>query len=113
MGDAARRVALAAIGRSELIHGHVSVTMTDGFAMRHLPAIVERIRAKAPGIELEIIPANESLDLLRREAGRAIRHARPEHGDLIAKQIGATTARCYAARQYLDLMGRPETPPDH
>ena len=112
MGEAATRVSLAATGRSELIDGHVSLTMTDGFAMRHLPAIVERIRNKAPGIELEIIPANESLDLIRREADIAIRHARPEHGDLIAKRIGGTTAHFYAARQYLDRMGRPKIPSD-
>lgn len=112
MGDAASRVSLAATGRSELIDGHVSLTMTDGFAMRHLPAIVESVRGKAPGIELEIIPANESLDLIRREADIAIRHARPEHGDLIVKQIGGTSAHFYAARHYLDRMGRPETPAD-
>ena len=112
MGEAATRVSLAATGRSELIDGHVSLTMTDGFAMQHLPAIVERIRDKAPGIELEIIPSNDSLDLIRREADIAIRHARPEHGDLITKRIGGTTAHFYAARQYLDRMGRPETPSD-
>ena len=112
MGDAATRVSLAATGRSELIDGHVSLTMTDGFATRHLPIIVERVREKAPGIELEIITANESLDLIRREADIAIRHARPEHGDLIARKIGGTTAHFYAARKYLDRKGRPSKPAD-
>ncbi len=112
MGEAATRVSLAATGRSELIDGHVSLTMTDGFAMRHLPAIVEHVREKAPGIELEIVTANETLDLIRREADIAIRHGRPEHGDLIAKKIGSTTAHFYAARQYLDRKGRPEKPAD-
>jgi len=112
MGEAATRVSLAATGRAELIDGHVSVTTTEGFAMQHLPAIVERVRERAPGIELEIIPANESLDLIRREADIAIRHARPEHGDLIAKRIGGTTGHFYGARQYLDRMGRPKVPAD-
>ncbi len=112
MGDAATRVSLAATGRTELIDGHVSVTATEGFAMQHLPPIVERVRERAPGIELEIIPANESLDLIRREADIAIRHARPEHGDLIAKRIGGTTGHFYGARQYLDRMGRPRAPAD-
>jgi DNA-binding transcriptional LysR family regulator len=112
MGEAATRVSLAATGRSELIDGHVSVTMTDGFAMLHMPAIVERIRHQAPGIELEIITANESLDLIRREADIAVRHARPDHGDLIARQVGGTTAHFYASRHYLDRVGRPKTPAD-
>lgn len=109
MGEAATRVSLAATGRSELIDGHVSVTATEGFAIHHLPAIAERVRERAPGIELEIIPANESLNLIRREADIAIRHAQPEHGDLIAKRIGDATAHIYGARHYLDRVGRPAT----
>ncbi len=109
MGEAAAQISLVATGQAEQVEGQVSLTMTDGFAMQHLPAIAERIRQKAPGIELEIIPANESLDLLRREADIAIRHARPEHGDLIAKRIGGTTAHFYAAKRYLDRLGRPSS----
>ena len=112
MGDAATRVSLAATGRTELIDGHVSLTTTEGFAMQHLPAIVERVRELAPGVELEIITANESLDLIRREADIAIRHARPEHGDLITKRIGGTTGHFYGASHYLDQVGRPETAAD-
>ncbi len=109
MGEAATRVSLAATGRTELIDGHVSLTTTEGFAMMHLPPIVERVRERAPGIQLEIIAANESLDLIRREADIAIRHARPEQGDLIAKCVGGTTAHFYASSEYLDRRGRPKT----
>jgi len=112
MGDAATRVSLAATGRSELIDGHVSVTATEQFAIHYLPGAIERIHERAPGIEIEIIPANASLDLIRREADIAIRHARPEHGDLIAKRIGATTAHLFGARHYLDRIGRPGRPAD-
>ncbi|MEO1573806.1 MAG: LysR family transcriptional regulator [Pseudomonadota bacterium] len=110
MGAAATRVSLAASGRSELIDGHVSVTATEGFAVTHMPAIAERVRERAPGIELEIIAANESLDLIRREADIAVRHARPEQGDLIAKRVAGTTADFYAAKHYLDRKGRATTP---
>lgn len=112
MGDAATRVSLAATGRAELVDGHVSITATDFFATHHLPGAIERIRERAPGIEIEIIPSNASLDLIRREADIAIRHARPEHGDLIARRIGASTGRLYAATHYLDRIGRPSTPAD-
>ena len=112
MGEAATRISLAASGRSELVDGHVSITATAMFASHHLPPIVERIRERAPGIQLEIIPANASLDLIRREADIAIRHARPEHGDLIAKRIGGTTGHVYAAKHYLDRIGRPSQAED-
>lgn len=112
MGEAATRVSLAATGRSELIDGHVSITATEQFAIHYLPSAIERIRERAPGIEIEIIPANASLDLIRREADIAIRHARPAHGDLITRRIGATTAHLYGASHYLDRIGRPKTPAD-
>lgn len=109
MGEAATRVSLAATGRSELIDGKVSITATEGFALVHTPAIVQRVHQRAPGIQLEIITANESLDLIRREADIAIREARPDHGDLIARRISGTTVHFYGASSYLDRMGRPQT----
>lgn len=112
MGDAAARVSLAASGRSQSVEGHVSVTATEMFAAQHLPSIVERVWDRAPGIELELIPANDSLNLHRREADIAIRHARPEHGDLITKHIGNASGRLYAHRDYLDQIGRPGQPAD-
>jgi len=112
MGDAATRVSLAATGRSELIDGHVSITATEQFAIHYLPGAIERIRDRAPGIEIEIIPANASLDLIRREADIAVRHARPEHGDLIAKRIGGETAHLFGATHYLERIGRPSSPAD-
>ncbi|WP_405234458.1 LysR family transcriptional regulator [Lentisalinibacter salinarum] len=112
MGDAATRVSLAATGRSELIDGHVSITATEQFAIHYLPGAIERVRERAPGIEIEIIPANASLDIIRREADIAVRHARPEHGDLIAKRIGRTSAHLFGAAHYLDRIGRPSAPAD-
>jgi len=108
MGEAATRVSLAATGRSALIDGHVSITATEQFAIHYLPGAIERIRERAPGIDIEIIPANASLDLIRREADIAIRHGRPEQGDLIAKLIGTSAAHLYGAAHYLDRIGRPK-----
>lgn len=112
MGDAATRVSLTASGQSQAVDGKVSITATNMFAAWYLPPIVAQIREQAPGIELEIIAANESLDLLRREADIAIRHGQPDHGDLIAKRIGQMTANLYAAKDYLDRIGRPRHPQD-
>ncbi|MEM7543454.1 MAG: LysR substrate-binding domain-containing protein [Pseudomonadota bacterium] len=68
--------------------------------------------APAPGIEIEIVASSAMQDLRLREADIAIRHARPEHSDLIGKKIGETTAHLYAAKHYLDRVGRPEQPID-
>ncbi len=112
MGEAATRVSLTASGRSQAIEGQVSITATNVFATYHLPPILARLREQAPGIEIEVIASNEVRDLRRREADIAIRHARPEHSELIGKRIGGTTAHFYATKTYLDRIGRPSTAAD-
>ena len=109
MGDAASRISLAASGQSQAIEGHVSITSTPVVATHHLPAVLKRLRDEAPGIVIEIIASNEVRDLTRREADIAIRHARPQQPDLIAKLIGETSAHLYASKEYLDKHGRPES----
>lgn len=110
MGEAATRMSLAASGQAQSIEGLVAITATDTMATYHLPAILKKLRARAPNIEVEVVASNEIRDLTRREADIAIRHARPEQSDLIAKLIGETAGCFYAAPEYLDAVGRPQTP---
>lgn len=109
MGEAAQRISLTASGQSLAIEGEVAITATDIVATYHLPPIVARLREIAPMIEIEIIAANDVRDLARREADIAIRHARPEQPDLIAKRIGEITAHLCASKAYLDRTGRPQS----
>ena len=112
MGEAALRVSLAASGQAQDIEGQVTITATNMFATKHLPLILASVRDEAPGLEIEILTSNDVRDLRRREADISIRHARPEHSDLIAKRIGETVAQLYAATSYLDRVGRPKRPSD-
>ncbi len=66
----------------------------------------------APAIEVEVVASNEVRDLRRREADIAIRHARPEQPDLIAKLLRELSIRLYASTDYLDRLGRPGSPGD-
>ena len=112
MGEAASRVSLVASGQSQSIEGKVSITATNVMATYHLPPLLKQLREMAPAIEIEIVASNEVRDLQRREADIAIRHGRPEQPDLIAKLIGETSAHLYAAKEYLDRIGRPHCPSD-
>lgn len=47
-------------------------------------------------------------DLLRREADIAIRHARPEQPNLIARRLRDETLRFYASHAYVEANGKPE-----
>ena len=112
MGDAASRISLTASGQSQAIEGQVSITATNWTATYHLPAVLKQLREIAPAIEIHVVDSNELRDLTRREADIAIRHVRPEQPDLIAKLVGETSAHLYAAPEYLDRHGRPETASD-
>lgn len=112
MGTGASLLSLAASGRSQTIEGQVSITATDAMSAYILPAVLQRVRAVAPGIEIEVVASNEVRDLRRREADIALRNIRPEQPDLIAKLARETTAHLYASTAYLDAHGRPETPED-
>ncbi|MCH7777499.1 MAG: LysR family transcriptional regulator [Gemmatimonadetes bacterium] len=107
MGDAAGRIALTASGQSQRIEGHVCITATDVLSMHLLPPALKRLRDMAPAIEVEVVASNEVRDLRRREADIAIRHARPEQPDLIAKLLRELSIRLYASTDYLDRLGRP------
>ena len=109
MGDAAGRIALTASGQSQRIEGHVCITATDVVSMHLLPPALKRLRDMAPGIEVEVVASNEVRDLRRREADIAIRHARPEQPDLIAKLLRELSIRFYASTDYLDRLGRPSS----
>lgn len=109
MGEAANAAALAASGQSQSLVGAVSITASDAFAAYFLPDVLARIRQVSPGIELEVLAANDIRDLQRREADIAIRHARPDQPDLIGKLLRQSSAHLYAAQSYLDQHGTPTT----
>ncbi len=112
MRNAAEKISLIATGQSTAVEGKVSISASDAMATYLLPPLMERIRAEAPGIEIEIIASNEISDLQRREADIAIRHVRPEAPELYARSIGDESAHLYATTAYLDSHGRPETQDD-
>ena len=109
MGESAMRISLAATGQSQAIEGNVSITAPDLLSTYTLPKIVEIIRAKAPGINVEVISSNAVHDLTKREADIAIRHQRPEQPELIAKLVCNTTGHFYASKDYLAQLEHPIT----
>lgn len=108
MGEAAARISLTASGQSQEVAGHVRITASDIMSAYHLPPLVTKLREVAPKIDIEIIASNDIQDLQHREADIAIRHLRPEQPELIAKLVQEPVAYLYAAKSYLDKVGRPK-----
>ncbi|MEL6645947.1 MAG: LysR family transcriptional regulator [Pseudomonadota bacterium] len=112
MGTAAERVSLTATGQSQAIEGHVALTATDIVIAYLMPAVLHALRARAPGIEVDLIAANDLRDLRRREADIALRNVRPEDPELIAKLVREVPIHLYATPAYLDRHGRPRSRED-
>lgn len=110
MQDAAARIALTAAGSSAALEGVVRITAARVVAQYHLPPILAQLRVQEPGIQIELVASDEAENLLFREADIALRMFRPERGDLMAQKIAELPLALYAARAYLDRVGRPETP---
>ena len=109
MGTAAQALGVAASGRSQEVGGVVSVSATDAVASYLLPALVRRLREQEPSILIEVIPSNAFSDLLRREADIAIRHAKPEQPELIARLIREASACFYASEDWVRTHGHPRS----
>ena len=107
MSKAAELLSLAASRHSDDITGTVKITASDMLSLYDLPRIVAQIARKAPGLRLEIVASDDIQNRQRREADIAIRHARLEQGDLIARLVAESSAGVYAAQSYIDAFGEP------
>ncbi len=98
-------------GGDNHLDGNISLTMPDvagmGFLMERLAAFAQDY----PGIDLDIVPSFDALDLSRREADIAIRvmpvGVKPAEY-LIGRYLGPITASTYVHRDLLD----PDNPED-
>ncbi len=99
------------MGGDQELHGSIRLTLPDvqgmGFLMHRLAQFAEEF----PGISLELLPSQDSLDLSRREADIAIRVmpagvSPPDY--LIGRTIATISASCYVHRDLLN----PDDPAD-
>ncbi|NVB40626.1 LysR family transcriptional regulator [Pseudenhygromyxa sp. WMMC2535] len=110
MSEAATRVSLAAAGQSLALAGVVRVAASEVISAYLLPGVVAELRRDHPELEIEIVAANQTTDLQRREADVAIRNFRPQGPELIARKLRDSRAWLYASPDYLARIGDPQTP---
>lgn len=99
MDESAKAFSLCASGQSQIIEGNVCISVSEIDAVFRLPKVIEILRQKEPGIDLEIVVSNAVSDLKQREADIAIRSFRPTQPDLIARKL---------TEENIWLYGRPE-----
>ncbi|MEL6960697.1 MAG: LysR family transcriptional regulator [Pseudomonadota bacterium] len=103
--DAIGEIELIAAGRSATLAGPVRITASVMTAQYHLPDIIATIRQAEPDIEIELVPSDDSRNLLYREADIAVRMYRPTQLELVTQFIGEFGTAVCAARSYLDRKG--------
>lgn len=109
MTEEALAVERLATGADQRIEGTVRVTLTDLMGTRWLPALLPEFQRRYPTLRLEVAVDNRTLDLVRREADIAVRFARPQQLDLVARKAMSYCYGLYASKQYLKRRGTPES----
>lgn len=112
MRDAAGQINMIAAGRDRAPTGTVRITASVIVAHFVLPPILARLRETEPGIQIDLISTDSTDNLLFREADIAVRMYRPDQLDMVTRHITDLPLGLYAAKTYLDRVGRPETPED-
>jgi DNA-binding transcriptional LysR family regulator len=98
-----------AAGQSLSLDGPICISAGEVVAAHVLPPIVAHIRARHPGIVLEIVATNQVSDLGQREADIALRSFRPPEPGLVARKLRDDMAYLYATPGYLESLGNPTT----
>lgn len=109
MRDAMQQISLQAAGRQTDLAGDVRITTSVFMAHDVIPAIIAELRRDHPDIRIDLIPTDETENLLFREADIAVRMFRPEQLDMIAQHLGDIRLGVFAAKSYLARAGRPAT----
>ncbi|WP_417684032.1 LysR family transcriptional regulator [Roseibium sp.] len=112
MAEAAGKLSLMAEARSTDMSEPVTITASDAVAAFLLPGHLKRLTAQAPGLRFRVRATNSLQNVLKREADIAIRHVRPEQGDLIGRLVRNSQATLYARADYLAGLGEPLRPAD-
>lgn len=109
MQSAATRLRLIADGKAGNLSGTVRITASVVTSHFILPRIVADMRQAMPEIQIDLVPSDTTENLIFREADIAVRMYRPTQLDVITKHICDQPMAVYAAKSYLDRIGRPET----
>lgn len=94
-------------GEDSKLEGHVRLSATEMLTTRFIAPYLAKLRARYPGIVLDLICTNREVDLARGEADIALRLARPRQENLIVKKLLSIELALYASADYIDRFGMP------
>ncbi|MGE8145849.1 LysR family transcriptional regulator [Pseudomonas frederiksbergensis] len=95
-------------GLDDRLTGTVRVSTTDSLAIDFLIPAIARLHAKHPDVQVQLDASTQMISLAKREADIAVRNARPDNPDLIARRIARWPVGLFASQGYVDAHGAPE-----
>lgn len=95
-------------GRDVRLEGTVRLTTVETMAVDVLAPILTEFLERYPGITLELVTDTRLLSLARREADVAVRLARPDGHELVARKVAEVGYGLYASPAYVERMGAPD-----
>ncbi|MEM6897376.1 MAG: LysR family transcriptional regulator [Pseudomonadota bacterium] len=107
MASAMNDIRVAAAAQETQAEGTVRITASINVAHALLPKVLARVRREYPGIQIDLVPSDDSENLLYGESDLAVRMYRPRQVDLVTQYLGTFDVALYGARSYLDAVGRP------
>lgn len=102
--DAFLRAAFAPPGD---VAGVVRLSVSEFVGMEVLPAMLARLRARHPGLNLEVVLSNAAANLLEQEADVAVRMHPPSQDTLVVRKAGMIELGFFASRDYVARRGMP------
>jgi DNA-binding transcriptional LysR family regulator len=102
--DALVRTSSGAVGE---ISGTVRISVSEFVGAVVLPAMLVQLRIRHPGLSVEIVPSNDSVDLIAQEADIAVRMYPPRQDGLIARKVGTVGLSLFASAEYVARRGVP------
>ncbi|MEJ2409807.1 MAG: LysR family transcriptional regulator [Novosphingobium sp.] len=91
------------------VGGSVRISVSEIFGVEVLSPMLVKLRARYPALAIEIVPSNQSADLLGQEADIAIRNFQPTQDALVARLLGTIALGFFAAADYLAQRPAPRT----
>jgi DNA-binding transcriptional LysR family regulator len=108
MRDDVHSVERLVTGHDSSLKGSVVLSCTETLGADWIVKHTLPFHQQYPGITVEIKVANQTSDLLRREADIALRMFRPVQNDLVARKTVTMNYGYYASKDYIERCGKPE-----
>ncbi|MGO1720660.1 MAG: LysR substrate-binding domain-containing protein, partial [Luteimonas sp.] len=90
--------------------GWLRFTAPYSIGIDKISPLLGEFHARYPEIQVEMLLANESLDLIGGEIDVALRLGELPDSNLVARQLGMLRTQVFAANAYLDKYGEPQHP---